>query len=134
MGQWDCLLAALHLDGGLLYHLGQVVIANISPCVDVPGAMDKLAVTAILDDHLVRYLARVAVGVVIVNIDFVSSVLPEADILHPSALHATGVSACQSVHVQVYLAILTYFIAVLDNLPSGDNLGVDIQVRSAHPG
>merc|ERR1719322_1537285 len=95
--------------------------------------MDNSVLTAILDDNLVRYVARITLGVVVVDIYFISSVLPEADVLHPSALHATRVSACQSVHVQVYLAILTYFIGVLDNLSSGDDFDVYIQVRSAHP-
>jgi len=129
-------LAALNLDGSRLHHLGQVAIWVLSHFIDIPGASNKLCFShrAILDDHAVWYLAGVAVGPVVVDVDFISSVLPEADILHPSFLLAGGVSAFTVIHVEVYLAILTSLIVILYNFPSGNDLDIDIQVRSALPG
>ena len=127
------LSAAFNVDGGYLHHPPQISIRVRSHLSYVPGTVESSGLSAHLCHHGEGYLINITLRVVVVGIDFISSVYVEADVFHV-CLSISRQLASQLIHIEIYVAVRTVFVTIKYNLPSIDIPHINVQVCCAHPG
>ena len=113
------LSAAFNVDGGYLHHPPQISIRDRSHISYVPGTLESSGLSAHLCHHGEGYLINITLRVVVVGIDFKSSVSVEADVFHVR-LPISRQLASQLIHIEICVAVITFFIRIKYNLPSID--------------